>query len=142
MPKIKAVCLSQEKGPKSEAQGIRLIKDVGVEGDFHATGGDRQVSLVAAESIKKILDKGLPLTNGAFGENVITEGIDLRSLKIGQRMLLGEAEVEIAGIGKECIERCLIYFQTGDCIMPREGVFARVLKSGRVGPGDHVEVIS
>lgn len=134
--------MSHNKGPKSEARSIRLIKDVGVEGDFHAKGGDRQVSLLATESIKKIQDKGLTLANGAFGENVITEGIDLCSLRIGQCIQIGEAEVEISRIGKNCVERCLIYYRTGDCIMPREGVFARILKSGRVRSGDPVEVIS
>jgi len=134
--------MSHNKGPKSEARSIRLIKDVGVEGDFHAKGGDRQVSLLATESIKKIRDKGLTLANGAFGENVITEGIDLCSLRIGQCIQIGEAEVEISRIGKNCVERCLIYYRTGDCIMPREGVFARILKSGRVRSGDPVEVIS
>jgi MOSC domain-containing protein YiiM len=86
-------------------------------------------------------DKGLKLENGAFGENIITEGIDLLFINIGQRLKIGEAEVGITKIGKECVERCAIYYQTGDCIMPREGIFAKVLKGGKVKPGDPLEVI-
>jgi MOSC domain-containing protein YiiM len=137
--KIKATCVSKSKGQKSEVKEINLIKDLGVEGDFHAKGGDRQVSLLASESIQKMKDKGLKLENGAFGENVVTEGIDLISLKIGQRLKIGEAEIEITKIGKECPERCAIYYQTGDCIMPREGIFAKITKSGKVKPGDYLK---
>ena len=85
--------------------------------------------------------KGLKLEDGAFGENIITQGIDLVSLKIGQHLKIGQAELEITKIGKECVERCIIYHTTGDCIMPREGVFAKVLTSGIVKPGDKLEII-
>lgn len=139
MAEIKAVCVSKDKGQKAEVGEINLIKDLGVEGDFHAKGGERQISLLACESIHKMKEKGLKLENGAFGENIITEGLDLLSLKIGQRLKIGEAEIEITKIGKECPKRCAIYYQTGDCIMPREGVFARVINSGRIKPGDIIK---
>ena len=138
MPKIKATCISKLKGQKSKVKTINLIKDLGVEGDFHAKGGERQVSLLAEESIQKMREKGLDLIPGAFGENIVTEGIELTSLSIGQKIKIGEAELEISKIGKECPERCQIYYQTGDCIMPREGVFARVLKGGIIKAGDEI----
>ncbi|MBU0672370.1 MAG: MOSC domain-containing protein [Candidatus Margulisbacteria bacterium] len=139
---IKATCISQDKGQKTAVKDIALIKDLGVEGDYHAKGGERQVSLLAAESIQKMKDKGLKLEPGAFGENIVTEGIDLLSLKIGQKIKLGQTELEISKIGKECPERCAIYYAAGDCIMPREGIFAKVLKSGKVKAGDALEVIT
>lgn len=139
MGKVKATCISGKKGIKSSVDQIRLIENLGVEGDFHAKGGERQVSLLAEESINKMREKGLKLEAGAFGENMITEGIDLLSLSIGQKIKIGEAEIEISRIGKECVERCQIYYQTGDCIMPREGVFAGVIKGGIIRPGDEVE---
>jgi len=135
---IKATCISKVKGQKSKVKDINLIKDLGIEGDFHAKGGERQVSLLAAESIQKMKDKGLKLEHGAFGENIVTDGIDLLSLKIGQKLKIGEAEIEISKIGKECPERCSIYYAAGDCIMPREGIFARVLKGGKVKAGDKI----
>lgn len=139
MAKVEATCISKLKGQKSKVKTINLIKDFGIEGDFHAKGGDRQVSLLASESIRKMKDKGLKLEPGAFGENIVTEGIDLLSLKIGQKLKIGEAQIEISKIGKECPERCSIYYAAGDCIMPREGVFARVNKSGVVKAGDQIQ---
>jgi len=141
MAKVKATCLSQKKGRKSEVPEIYLEAGLGAAGDFHAQGGERQVSLLNEESIEKMRQKGFKLGHGAFGENIITQGLNLSSLQIGQIIKIGEAEVCTSRIGKECLERCAIYYQTGDCIMPREGIFARVVKSGKVKPGDLVEVI-
>jgi MOSC domain-containing protein YiiM len=140
MGKVKATCISDKKGVKSAVDQIQLVENLGVKGDFHAKGGERQVSLLAEESVQKMREKGLNLQAGAFGENIVTEGIDLLSLSIGQNLKIGEAELEISKIGKECPERCQIYYQTGDCIMPREGVFAKVIKGGIVKPGDEVEI--
>jgi MOSC domain-containing protein YiiM len=140
--KVKAVCLSENKGQKEEVGEINLIKALGVEGDYHAKGGERQVSLLADESIHKMKEKGLKLKYGAFGENIVTEGIDLLSLKIGQKLKIGEVEIEISKIGKECPKRCAIYYQTGDCIMPREGVFARVVKAGKVKTKNLIDIVS
>lgn len=139
MPIIKAVCISKDRGQKTEISEIKLIKDLGVEGDYHARGGNRQVSLLAAESIQKMKDKGLKLEHGAFGENIVTEGLNLLSLKIGQKLKISEAEIEISKIGKECPERCAIYYAAGDCIMPREGIFAKVLRGGKVKAGDKIQ---
>ncbi|PIS29336.1 MOSC domain-containing protein [Candidatus Saganbacteria bacterium CG08_land_8_20_14_0_20_45_16] len=139
MAKIKAVCISSVRGPKSRVEAINLIKDLGVENDYHAKGGLRQVSLLANESIQKQIAKGIRLEDGAFGENIITEGIELTKLAIGQKLQVGETELEITKIGKECVERCIIYHQTGDCIMPREGVFAKVLKGSKVKAGDVIQ---
>ncbi|OGC08664.1 molybdenum cofactor sulfurase [candidate division WOR-1 bacterium RIFOXYA2_FULL_36_21] len=141
MPKVKATCINKEKGRKFSTAQLNLIQNLGVEGDFHAKGGDRQVSLLASESIDEMRKKGLKLDDGAFGENIITEGLDLVSLKIGQHLKLGETEVEITKIGKECVARCQIYYQTGDCIMPREGVFVKVLAGGIVKKGDEIIVL-
>ncbi len=139
--RVKSTCISSKKGPKSKAQEINLITDKGVEGDYHAKGGDRQVSFLANESIEKMKAKGIKLEDGAFGENIITEGIDLLTLNIGQHVKIGQAELEITKIGKECVERCIIYHTVGDCIMPREGVFAKVLKGGKIKPGDILEIL-
>ncbi|MDI6731213.1 MAG: MOSC domain-containing protein [Candidatus Margulisbacteria bacterium] len=141
MAQVKAVCLSPRKGPKAEVKEIQLLAGIGVEGDFHAQGGPRQVSLLTEESIEKMKAKGLQLENGAFGENIIVRGIELSSFKIGSSLNIGETKVEITKIGKECPEHCLIYYQTGDCIMPREGVFAKVLRSGKVKAGDNLEAV-
>ena len=140
MPQIKAVCVNKCKGQKSEVKNINLIENLGVDGDFHANGGERQVSLLAEESIQKMREKGLALLPGAFGENLVTEGIDLLSLAIGQKIRIGEVELEISKIGKDCPARCQIYYLAGDCIMPREGVFAKVLKGGIIKPGDEIKL--
>jgi len=137
--KVSAVSMSARKGErKTPVPSVTLVRDHGVERDAHAGPGQRQVSLLAAESIAKMKAKGLSVGPGDFAENVTVEGIDLLSLKVGDRLLVGEALVEISQIGKECHDRCAIYIQAGDCVMPREGVFARVLRGGKVAPGDPV----
>ncbi len=139
--KIKAISISQEKGVKkiNVAQAI-LKKDFGFLGDAHA-GSLRQVSFLAQESIDKILSKGLKVKAGDFAENITTAGIDLKSFKIGARLKVGKGVLEITQIGKVCHARCNIYYQVGDCVMPREGIFARVVKGGVIKPGDTVEII-
>jgi MOSC domain-containing protein YiiM len=139
-----AVCTSAEKHVQKEDVGsATLIEELGLEGDAHAGFAHRQVSLLADESIDKMRAKGLPdLRPGAFGENLTTRGIDLVSLQVGQRLRLGEGVIlEVSQIGKECVDRCAIYYQAGDCIMPREGIFARVIKGGQVKRGDVIEVM-
>jgi len=137
--RVVAVSVSGRKGErKSPVPRAALVQDHGVERDAHAGPGHRQVSLLAAESIAKMREKGLSVGPGDFAENVTVEGIDLTALKVGDRLLVGEALVEISQIGKECHDRCAIYFQAGDCVMPREGVFARVVRGGVVAPGDPV----
>lgn len=143
MGKILAVCISEHKGERKKniGQGV-LIENHGLEGDAHAGDWHRQVSLLAIESIKKMQEKGLDVGPGDFAENLTTEGIDLVSLPIGTKLKIGEQAVgEVTQIGKECHSRCAIYYQSGDCVMPREGIFIRVLKGGPVKVNDSIEVI-
>lgn len=141
--KITAVSISDKKGTKKRnVESAELKENFGIVGDAHANPGSRQVSLLARESIEKMRAKGLKVGPGDFAENITTSGIDLMSLKIGDRLKIGEeALVEITQHGKECHTRCSIYYQAGDCVMPREGIFARVLKGGMVRSDDTVEVI-
>ncbi|HHY29830.1 MAG TPA: MOSC domain-containing protein, partial [Syntrophaceticus sp.] len=112
------------------------------EGDAHAGDWHRQVSLLAMESIKKMQDKGLDVGPGDFAENLTTEGIELVSLPVGTKLRLGEEALsEVTQIGKKCHNRCAIYYQAGDCVMPREGIFIRVLQGGQVRAGDIIEVV-
>lgn len=145
MAKIIAVCKSQKKGTKKEivAEGV-LREDYGLIGDAHADCcTHRQVSLLAIESINKMRSLGLNVGPGDFAENLTTEGIDLMSLPIGIHISIGgEIILEISQIGKECHTRCAIYHQIGKCIMPREGVFAKVIRGGVVTAGDTIEVIA
>jgi MOSC domain-containing protein YiiM len=114
------------------------LEEIGLEGDAHAGFGHRQVSLLAAESIAKMKARGLDVGPGDFAENVTTSGIDLVSLPIGTRLRLGKALLEVSQIGKVCHSRCAIFEEAGDCVMPREGIFARILSSGNVRTGDPV----
>jgi MOSC domain-containing protein YiiM len=134
-----AVCLSTSKGErKTPVASVELREEHGIVGDAHAGSWHRQVSLLAKESIDKMRALGLDVTTGDFAENLTTEGVDLLALPIGTRLSVGEAELEVTQIGKECHTRCAIYYQAGDCVMPKEGIFARVLRGGTVRPGDVV----
>ncbi len=138
---ITAVCVSAEKHVQKEAvDRVVLVPGKGIEGDAHFGFGHRQVSLLADESVDKMREKGLADPRpGAFGENLLTRGIDLLSLRIGDRLLVGnEVILEVSQVGKECVDRCAIYYAAGDCIMPREGIFARVIEGGTVTPGDKI----
>lgn len=114
--------------------------DFGLEGDAHAGPWHRQVSLLAEESIAKMRALGLEVGPGSFGENLDTRGIDLVALPIGTRLAVGEAVLEVTQIGKECHDRCAIYYQAGDCIMPREGIFTKVLRAGLLEPGMSIAI--
>lgn len=145
MAKIIAVCTSPEKGMRKKDQGkATLIANYGLEGDAHASGeGHRQVSLLAMESIKKMQALGLKVHEGDFAENLTTEGIELFTLPIGTRMAIGEqALVELSQIGKECHKHCAIYEMAGDCVMPREGIFVRVLVGGEIKNGDEIKIVN
>jgi len=143
MGKVVSVNVSEKKGVvKNPVNEIELVEDFGVKGDAHAGKWHRQVSLLAEESIDKMKKMGLDhLDYGKFAENITTKGIDLPSLKIGTRMIIGEAEVEVTQIGKECHGGCEIKRLVGDCVMPREGIFVKVLKGGKVRVGDDIIVI-
>ncbi len=141
--KIVAISISKKRGiPKSNVPSARLLENYGIEGDSHAGNWHRQVSFLALESIDKMRKAGLPkLRPGAFAENITTEFIDIPHLKIGTRVKIGkETELEITQIGKECHTKCAIFVKIGDCVMPKEGIFAKVLKSGEIFTGDPVIV--
>ena len=144
MAKIIAVCSSKKKGTKKEviAEGF-LSEGYGLIGDAHADClTHRQVSLLAAESIGKMQSLGLSVGPGDFAENITTEGIDLVSLPVGTRLLVGDKTIlELSQIGKECHTRCAIYRQVGQCIMPVEGVFTKVIQGGLVKAGDSIGVL-
>ncbi len=142
MGTIRAVCTSETKGiQKSERERVELRPDWGIGDDAHAGAWHRQVSLLAYEKVADFKARGADVDNGAFGENLVVEGIDLRNLPLGTRLRSGEVELELTQIGKECHAHCAIYHQMGDCIMPREGVFCRVITGGTLAPGDPLDVI-
>ena len=140
--KLIAICVSENKGTeKKEVERAILRPDHGIEGDGHAGKWHRQVSLLGLEKIEEFRRRGAEVDFGAFGENLIVEGLDLRSLPVGTRFRIGDALLEMTQIGKECHTHCAIFAMVGDCIMPREGVFAQVLEGGEIRPGDPVEEI-
>ncbi|MHC4460585.1 MAG: MOSC domain-containing protein [Planctomycetota bacterium] len=141
--RIKAISISKDRGTrKDNVPAAELKVGFGIVGDAHAGNWHRQVSLLGQESIEKMRAKGAKVSAGDFAENITTERIDLQSLTIGGKLRLGaDVEVEITQFGKECHSRCEIFQQVGDCVMPREGVFAKVTKPGRIKPGDTIEVI-
>ena len=144
MATIEAVCTSPKKGiVKREQQSVELKKAWGIEGDAHAGDWHRQVSLLAGESIDRVKNILPSLKNGAFAENIITRGIDLSRLAIGKRLQAGNTVIiEITQIGKECHNSsCVIKKATGDCIMPREGVFAKVVHGGEIFPDDEIHTL-
>jgi MOSC domain-containing protein YiiM len=141
--KVISVNISDKKGVRKKPVDEIFVKtDYGIEGDAHASSEwHRQVSLLALESIKKMQEKGLDVKPGDFAENITTEGLDLISLPLGTTIHIGrEAIGEVSQIGKECHTRCAIYYQAGDCVMPKEGIFIKVLKGGRVRAGDTIVV--
>lgn len=135
---IVSVNLSKDKGErKTPVHSSRAIENSGLEGDGHAGDSVRQVSLLALESINKMTEMGLKVGPGDFAENITTAGIDLPNLKIGTKLRIGStARMEVSQIGKVCHDRCAIYYQAGDCVMPREGIFVRVLKGGVIRSND------
>ena len=153
--KVVSIAVSERKGEKKLRVAEAFLEaDLGIRGDAHAQGGPRQVSLLMDESIERMrAGTGIEVAYGDFAENIVTSGVDLRSLKVGDRFLIsppgpaegrdlpeGAALLEVTMIGKECKTPCRIYYQVGFCIMPREGVFCRVLRSGPVRNGDGVRV--
>ncbi len=140
--KVVAVCISKNKGErKTPVASVELVVNHGIAGDAHAGEWHRQVSLLAQESIAKMQSLGLDVTTGDFAENITTSGIELVTLPVGTRLSLGETLLEVTQIGKECHNRCAIYYQAGDCVMPKEGIFAKVLLGGVVVPGCSIEIV-
>lgn len=138
--RIHAISISETKGVRKDNVTSAVLRpDHGIVGDAHVGNWHRQVSLLAKESIEKMVERGLKVGPGDFAENITTEGIDLVALPIGGRLRLGEnALVEVTQIGKECHDRCAIYHEAGDCVMPREGIFVKVLTGGTINLGDPV----
>jgi MOSC domain-containing protein YiiM len=142
--RIKAISISKTRGTqKVNVPEAELRTDFGIVGDAHAGNWDRQISLLDIESIDIMEAKGANVSPGAFAENITTEGIDLAALKLGDKLRLGtEVEIKITQFGKKCHGRCKIYEQIGDCIMPRQGVFASVSRGGSITVGDVIEVFA
>lgn len=140
--RVIAINISSQKGVRKKPIKEAVIKtNYGIEGDAHASSEwHRQISLLAIESIEKIRTLGLNVKPGDFAENITTENISLSELPLGTKIIVGDVELEISQIGKECHTRCNIYHQVGNCVMPDEGIFARVLKGGKIKEGDDISV--
>ena len=142
MAEVKAVCISERKGTmKHEVPEIHVKIKHGIEGDAHAGDWHRQISLLGTESVDKLRHILPDIPAGAFAENILTEGITLYKLPIGTRLRVGETELEVTQIGKQCHNDCEIKRTTGKCVMPTEGIFAIVIKEGRIQAGDEIEVL-
>ena len=138
--KVVAVCVSGSKGtPKTDVGEGYLVAGEGIEGDAHSGFMHRQISMLAMEDIETIKAALPDLAPGSFAENITVEGFDLESLKIGNRIRVGEALLELSQIGKECHTKCAVYHKTGDCIMPKKGLFFIVVEGGKVAVGDRIE---
>lgn len=143
MGKVVAVCVSEKKGTRKVNVGEGYLKEnYGVIGDGHAdSNSHRQVSLLDIESIHKMQALDLMVGPGDFAENITTQGVDFKELKIGDRVYAGEAILEITQIGKDCHSGCAIFKEVGKCIMPKEGIFAKILTGGKLRAGDHVSLL-
>lgn len=137
MGKVLAICISEKKGTlKTEINEAEFIEDFGIENDAHAGKWHRQVSLLEFNKIDEFRKKGVNVDFGTFGENLVVEGIELHTLPIGQKIQIGDVLLEVTQIGKKCHDKCEIYYQVGECIMPKNGIFTKVLNSGTVQVGD------
>jgi TatD DNase family protein len=140
---IKALCISKERGTaKTNVDKIELIENYGLKGDAHAGSWHRQVSLLSYERVEEFKERGGDVEVGAFGENILAEGIDFKKLPIGTILRSSEVSLLVTQIGKTCHSHCEIFHQVGDCIMPREGIFAKVLTGGKLKVGDKLYVVS
>ena len=142
MGNVLAVCVSTEKGTQKQNVGTAVfVEDWGIEGDAHAGKWHRQVSMLSHEKIEAFRARGAQVEDGAFGENLVVSGIDFRSLPLGTKFQCNDVVLELTQIGKECHNGCEIYKIMGDCIMPREGVFTRVLHGGSISVGDTLRIL-
>ena len=143
MGKVIAVCTSDRKGiQKNDVQSAYFEKNWGLQNDAHAGKWHRQVSLLSADKIEAFKARGADVTPGAFGENLVVEGFDFRALPVGTLLRCGDVLLEMTQIGKECHTHCAIYHKMGECIMPREGVFTRVLHGGTISVGDTLTILN
>ena len=139
---VKAVCISEKKGTeKHNVNSVHLKPHHGIVGDAHAGDWHRQVSLLSYDKVKEFNEKGADVDHGAFGENLVVEGIDFKSLPVGSYFLAGTAKLKMTQIGKECHSHCAIFKRMGECIMPHEGVFAQVEQEGDISVGDELTVV-
>lgn len=142
MGQVKAVCISEKRGTQKTNIGeIELLAGFGIGGDAHAGNWHRQVSLLSYDKIEDFKKKGADVDDGAFGENMVVEGIDFSSLPVGTRLACGDVRMRMTQIGKECHNHCQIYYAVGECIMPTQGVFAEVEIGGRIKVGDEMTVL-
>ena len=142
MGKITGICISEKRGTSKHPVDEAVIREGwGIENDAHGGNWHRQISLLSQEKIDAFRRKGAEVKPGAFGENLIVEGIDFSSLPVGTRFQIGGVLLELTQIGKECHQHCQIYQKMGDCIMPREGVFTKVLHGGIIKEGDMLEIM-
>lgn len=140
--KIISINISKRKGTRKERiDEAFCIEEHGLKGDAHAGSGIRQVSLLSVESINKMRKKGLAVKSGDFAENLTVEGLNLLDFSVGTKFKAGDVILELSQVGKECHTKCAIYYQAGDCVMPKEGIFAKVIKRGAIKIGDRIEVI-
>ncbi|EAT14192.1 MOSC domain-containing protein [Desulfuromonas acetoxidans] len=137
---VVAVCISERTGEQKKAvDSIQLVEDYGIVGDAHG-GTERQVSLLAKESIDTMRAKGLTLADGDFAENIVTSGVDLLKTDLGTRIEIADVVLEVTQIGKTCHQRCAIYHQAGDCVMPTQGIFVKVIEGGAIRSGDEIHI--
>ncbi len=142
MGKVIAVCTSEKRGTLKKNVGTaRFLESWGIEGDAHAGDWHRQVSLLCNERVEEFRARGAKVENGAFGENLLVAGLDFKTFPIGTRFRCNDVLLELTQIGKQCHSGCEIFRQVGDCIMPREGVFTRVLHGGTISVGDELELV-
>lgn len=142
MGRVIAVCISEKRGTqKKNIKEGRFIENFGIEGDAHAGDWHRQVSLLSYDRITEFNEKGAGVSDGAFGENLVVEGFDFKTLPVGTKLAVNDVILQITQIGKECHSHCEIYKKMGDCIMPREGVFSKVIKGGIIKEGDEMTVL-
>lgn len=139
---IKAICISEMRGTiKKDIREAELIEDFGIKDDAHAGKWHRQISLLSYERVMEFRKRGANVTDGSFGENILAEGIDFKTLPVGTKLKSGEVILEVTQIGKKCHSECDIFKMVGDCIMPREGIFAKVLHGGKLKAGDKLYVV-
>lgn len=142
MASVVAVCISEKKGTvKHPVDQIEVKQNLGIPGDAHAGDWHRQISLLASESVDKMKERFPDIPVGAFAENILTEGIELAALPVGTKLMVGDSLLEVTQIGKECHQDCAIRKQVGDCVMPREGIFAIVLREGTIKSKDPISVV-
>lgn len=143
MGKVISTNISEIRGIQKHNVGrVKLVEDYGIENDAHAGKWHRQVSLLSHEKIEAFRAKGAIVNDGAFGENIVVSGIDFKNLPVGTRFQCNEVILEMTQIGKECHHGCEIFQKMGDCIMPREGVFAKIIKGGEIAVGDEMTILS